>query len=118
MMITNTMDSNNALKELAVRFRQHRVSSNISQKELAEKTGVSLKTIQRFEKGEEIGLSTFVKLMRGIELEHNLEGMIPDYTKRPSYYAAQSSYSDYKLPKRARKKTENSNGEWKWGDEQ
>ena len=117
MLITNDLDSS-AMKELAVRFRQHRVSSNISQKELEEKTGVSLKTIQRFEKGEEIRLLTFIKLMQGVDLEHNLEGMIPDYTKRPSYIAAQSSLSDYKWPKRARKESDNIDSEWKWGDEE
>lgn len=112
MLITNNLDCDTALNEIAVRFRQHRVSARITQKELAKETGVSLRTIARFEKGEEIGMLTFLKLIQGIGLEHNLENIIPDYTRRPSYYA-----NNGKLPKRAVKKKTN-NGEWKWGDEQ
>ncbi len=112
MLITNDLDCNAAMNEFAVRFKQHRVSAHITQKELAEKTGIGLRTIIRFEKGEEIGLLTFVKLMQGIGLEHNLENIIPDYTKRPSYIANSGN-----LPKRARKKKVNTT-EWKWGDEE
>lgn len=54
---------------------------------------------------------SFVKLLQGVGLEHNLENIIPDYTKRPSYIANGGN-----LPKRARKKK--MNNEWKWGDEQ
>ncbi len=112
MLITNDLDCNAAMSEFAVRFKQHRVSARITQKELAEKTGVALRTISRFEKGEEISMLAFIKLLQGVGLEHNLENIIPDYTKRPSYFANGGN-----LPKRARKnKTDNT--EWKWGDEQ
>lgn len=112
MLINNNLDCSIAAKELAVRFKQHRVSSRITQKELAEKTGVSLRTITRFERGEEISILTFIKLLQGVGLERNLESIIPDYTKRPSYFA-----NGCKLPKRAVKKKTNDK-EWKWGDEQ
>lgn len=111
MLITNDSDCNAVMGEFAIRFRQHRVSARITQKELAQKTGVGLKTISNFENGKEIGLFSFVKLLQGVGLEHNLENIIPDYTKRPSYIANGGN-----LPKRARKKK--MNNEWKWGDEQ
>lgn len=112
MWITDDLDCNIVMSELSTRFRQHRVSAHITQKELAKKTGVGLKTIYRFEKGEEIGLLSFIKLIQGVGLEHNLECIIPDYTKRPSYIAKGGN-----LPKRARKKKTKFT-EWKWGDEQ
>jgi len=111
MLITDNLDCNAVINELAARFKQHRVSARITQKELAERTGVGLRTIARFEKGEEVGLLTFIKLMQCVRLEHNLEGIIPDYTMRPSYFAMNGN-----LPKRERKKKVN-NGKWKWGDE-
>lgn len=111
MLISDTLDCDAAAKELAGRFWYHRVSSGITQKELAEKTGVGLRTIGRFENGEEIGLFIFVKLLQGIGLEHNLENMIPDYAKRPSYFTEGNQ-----LPKRARKKKAAKRG-GKWGDE-
>lgn len=109
MIISRNMSSIDTMKELSVRFKQHRVASRVSQKELSEKTGVSERTISRFENGEEIGLLTFIKLMQGLELEHNLEGNIPDYTRRPSFFA-----EGYHPPKIARKKK--NKDEWKWGD--
>ena len=112
MVITNDLDNNEAMKELAARFKQHRISARITQKELAEKTGVSQRTITHFEKGGKVGLLTFIKLLHGVGLEHNLENIIPDYTRRPSYFA-----NNGVLPKRAIKK-EQLNSEWKWGDEQ
>ena len=107
MLISNDLECNDVIKELAARFKQHRISSRITQKELADKTGVGLRTISRFEKGEEIGMLTLIKLLQGVGLEHNLENIIPDYTKRPSYFA-----NGGKLPKRAIKK-ELTNNEWK-----
>lgn len=112
MLITNNMDCNVTMKEFAARFKQHRVAARITQRELAKKTGVGLRTISRFEKGEEVGMLTFIKLLQGVGLEHNLENIIPDYTRRPSYFA-----NNGVLPKRAIKK-EQLNSEWKWGDEQ
>ena len=111
MLITNNSDINIVMSEIADRFKQYRISARITQKELAIKTGVGLRTISRFEKGEEVGMLTFLKLMQGVGLEHNLESVIPDYTKRPSYFA-----NNKILPKRARKKPVK-NTEWKWGDE-
>lgn len=111
MLISDNLECDNVIKEFAIRFKQHRISARITQKELAKKTGISLRTISRFEKGEEIGLLTFAKLLQGVGLEHNLENIIPDHTKRPSYFV-----SGGKLPKRAKKK-EMTNNEWKWGDE-
>ena len=110
MLINNETNSLDAMKELSVRFKQHRVSCRITQKELSEKTGVSLRTISRFENGEEISVLTFIKLIKGVGLLHNLETIIADYTRRPSYFATNGN-----LPKRARKKEYS--GEWKWGDE-
>ena len=112
MLITNNLDGNVTMKEFAARFKQHRVAVRITQRELAKKTGVGLRTISRFEKGEEIGILTFIKLLQGVELERNLENVIPDYTRRPSYYANNGN-----LPKRAVRKKQ-ADSEWKWGDEQ
>lgn len=111
MLITNNMDCYEAMAEFAARFKQHRIAAHLTQKEIANKTGVGLRTIARFEKGEEIGMLTFIKLIQGVGLEHNLENIIPDYTKRPSFFA-----NGEKAAKRARK-DKSSTAEWKWGED-
>lgn len=111
MLITDNMNCYDVMLEFATRFKQHRIASHLTQKDVADKTGVGLRTIARFEKGEEIGMLTFIKLLQGVGLEHNLENIIPDYTRRPSYFA-----NDEKTAKRARKNKAIA-AEWKWGED-
>ena len=87
----------------------------MTQKQLADRSGVSLRSIQRFEKGEDIQFSNLVKLLNALGLTNNLEMLVPDVTGRPSAYVKQT-------PKRQRvrvikddpvKDTET----FKWGDD-
>jgi transcriptional regulator with XRE-family HTH domain len=50
-------------KELANRFRILRKKSKISQKEMAERSGVSLGSLKRFENTGKISLESLLKLM-------------------------------------------------------
>lgn len=84
----------------------------MTQKELAEKSMVSLSTIKRFENNEEISLTKLVQLLMALDLINNLDMLIPDQSSRPSSYAA-----DYKAKQRVRKKSEKEKT-WKWGDEE
>lgn len=86
MRIVNELHEDNIIKELSVRFKQYRIDSNITQTELAKKAGVSVRTISRFEKGEDIGLVTITKLFKALGLAKNMEMLVPEMSKRPSYY--------------------------------
>ena len=50
-------------KELANRFRILRKKSKISQKQMAERSGVSLGSLKRFENAGKISLESLLKLM-------------------------------------------------------
>ena len=52
------------------------------------------------------------KILLALELGDNIELLVPDQTKRPSFYLEKTADK----PKRVRKKIEKS--EFKWGDEQ
>ena len=67
-------------------FKNYRIYSNISRELLSDWTNVSIKTIKNFEDGKDIKLSTFKKLVAGLGLEFIDTAIIPDVTKRPSYY--------------------------------
>ncbi len=104
------MDHN--LSEISSRFKQYRIHYPMTQKEMADLSGVSQRSISRFENGEEIGLGNFIKLLDVLGLSANLDMLIPDQSRRPS------SYLEHKTRKRASsRKTTYVKKEFKWGDE-
>ena len=58
----NDFDPNAIVKDLVIRARKLRLSSNITQADLAIKSGVSLGSIKRFERTGEISLSNLLYL--------------------------------------------------------
>lgn len=78
-------------KELANRFRIQRKKSKISQKQMAERSGVSLGSLKRFEDTGKISLESLLKLMhflgrlneinRILTVEENREDIEKLFTK-------------------------------------
>ena len=84
----------------------------MSQQDLADKTGVSKRSISRLEQGESVQVDNLFKILLALDLGENIELLVPDQTKRPSFYLEKTGDK----PKRVRKRIEKS--EFKWGDEQ
>lgn len=78
------------IETLSKRLKNYRIEYPMTQKQLEEKSGVSLRCIQRFEKGEDIQLSNLIKLLNALELIDNIDMLIPDVTTRPSAYVYQT----------------------------
>jgi transcriptional regulator with XRE-family HTH domain len=104
-----------ALSDIARRIKRYRIAYPMTQKELAEKSGVSLRSIQYFENGREISLKYFIKILIALDLGENLNVLIPDMDDRPSAYMAQAQG---KVRQRASSSSnKNDQGTFKWGDE-
>lgn len=87
----------------------------MTQQQLADRSGVSIRTIQMFENGADIKLSNLIKLLEAVDLSDNINMLIPDVTKRPSY---EIMSMEGNLPKRVRRKKEKlSNSSFKWGED-
>lgn len=82
-MLWTGMSNPAILKELGKRFEELRLRKNIMQAKVAENSGVSLRTISRFEKGESISTVNLIKLMRELEILENLEQLIPEMPVSP-----------------------------------
>lgn len=68
------------LSDLGDRLRQHRLNQNLSSKELADRSGVSVRTITGFERGEKnISLLNLIELLRALRLINNLNELIPTF---------------------------------------
>lgn len=105
---------NEKYSELSNRFKQYRIHYPLTQNELAEKSGVSVRSISRFENGEDISLTNFMKLLRALDLEESIIDMIPDQSKRPSYYLEK----EHKRKRASGTRSSNSNNApFVWGDE-
>ena len=110
------LSSHSALSELASRLKAYRIDYPLTQKELADKSGVALRSVLRMESGEDVQLGNLIKVLIALDLDANLDMLVPDPTKRPSFYLNVKSIKP--LRKRARKKElKNPETGIKWGDE-
>lgn len=100
------------IKELGQKIKTYRIMKEMSQQDLEDKSGVSKRSISRLEQGESVQVDNLFKLLLALGLGDNIELLVPDQTKRPSYYLEKSENK----PKRVRKKTVKN--DFKWGDEE
>ena len=105
--IYNYMDSNayitnqDIIALLCQRLKEYRLAARISQKEMAEKSGVSLTTISHLEQGvnRNITLNNFISLLRVLGLEQRLSDLLPELPVPPMALKQMNKY----IPKRVRR---------------
>lgn len=68
---------------LCKRLESIRLSRNITQAQLAVEAGVSPRTIGRLEKGQGVSMDTFIRIMMALNIQQNLEALLPDPSVRP-----------------------------------
>lgn len=100
------------IRELGQKIKMYRIMKEMSQQDLEDKTGVSKRSISRLEQGESVQLDNLFKILVAMDLGENIELLVPDQTRRPSFYLEKAD----NRPKRVRKKTVKKI--FKWGDEE
>ena len=85
--------NNEIISELGGRFKEYRLFSNLTQKEVAVKSGVSIFTISQFEKGEvgNIGFGTILSLLRSIGFIAEAEKLLPPLPVLPTQIAKEKN---------------------------
>ena len=111
MKINKQLSPEEAKKEIVSRIKQDRILSGITQEKLADMAMVSVRTIKRFEAGEEISLLNFVRILNALDLMEGLDELVPDQELRPSLHMPEYKPRKRVSTKRAPKP------DWKWGDE-
>lgn len=73
---------------LGGRFKDYRLRANLTQKEVAETTGLSILTIHRFENGtvNNISLATFLLLLKAVGCINYLDALMPEQPESPYLY--------------------------------
>ena len=91
---------------LCRRLKEYRLAARISQKEMAEKSGVSLTTISHLEQGvnQNITLNNFISLLRVIGMQQRLYDLLPELPMPPMALKQINKY----IPKRVRRNSHDS----------
>jgi transcriptional regulator with XRE-family HTH domain len=84
--MNNAKSCQEYIKELGRRIKYYRVMREMSQQELADKTGISKRSISRLEQGDSVELNSFIIILIALDLGSIIELLVPDQRKRPSYY--------------------------------
>ena len=100
------------ISELGKKIKTYRIMKDLSQEDLSEKTGISKRSISRLEQGESIQVDNLFKILIALDLGDNIDLLVPDQTRRPSYYLENPD----SRPQRVRKK-KSEQTTFRWGDE-
>lgn len=98
---------------LAKAYESIRLEKGLTEQEVSQRGGVSKDAIQRFKKGENIGLKNFIGILKGIDRLEKLLLVLPEEVHNPLV-------SVKPIPKRQRirkKKKEAKKKKFVWGDE-
>ncbi len=83
------------LKEIGVRCKEHRINNQLTQKDLASNTGLSLSTISKLEQGDlNISFVKFLLILRVLGLANNMDMLLP---KLPDLSIFTMSKEDYTI---------------------
>lgn len=70
---------------LGTRFKDYRMRCNLTQREVAEQSGIGLTTIHKFENGTagNLSLSTFILLLKVVGQINTLDDVLPELPESP-----------------------------------
>ena len=114
-MKINSENNNSAvLSELGARIKRNRIDMQLSQQDFAAKAGISTRTLSAAENGEDIRLSSLLRILRTLNCLENLDLLLPELAFDPESYRT--------LGRERKRVSRTSEGkdtsEWKWGDEE
>ncbi len=115
MKISPQLSDEAVLKELGGRLAGARIEHNLTQAALAEKAGVSKRTVERLESGEvATQLSGFLRVCRSLGLLERFETLLPEPVPGPM---AQLKQAGRKRQRATGKKTaQDKTKKWTWGE--
>ena len=110
------------LAELGERLARTRLERNLDQRQLAVEAGVSKRTVERLEDGEPVRMSSFVRVMRALDLLDRLDQLVPEPLPSPIERLKTSGRRRRRASGRRRGSDRPSESEragtWTWSDSQ
>ena len=101
------------LSELGARLSAVRLARDLTQAQLAHDSGVSKRTVERIEAGQSAQLTSFIRILRTLNLLDGLELLLPPPQPGPMDLLRRAG----KIPQRASGSSAPSGEPWTWADE-
>ena len=114
MRLYGTENNQTILMELGRRIQDTRIAASLTQKELAERAGISLSTLVRLESGESARFEYVLNTLRALNLLSNIDLLVQEQEIRPSDLL---DYGKKRKRVRTAPKENPLRKPWKWGDE-
>ena len=112
MKINGSENNTFILAEIGKRIKEIRVTHSMTQKEMAEKAGVSTKTVERIESGENVKIENLLNVLRILNFLQNINLLVPEQ----EFLSVEEK--EKKRQRVSKKKiVDNDVNEWKWGAE-
>ena len=115
MRINKELTDKAVLQEVGERLAHARLEHGLTQAELAEKTGVSKRTVERLESGEvATQLSGLLRVCRALDLLDGFDALLPEAVPGPM---AQLKTKGRERQRARRKKVAAMPKKWTWGQQ-
>lgn len=72
------MTNSAILRTLGERLKEYRLRLDLQQSELAAHAGVNVSTVSRIEKGENVSMDSYLRILRSLDMLDNLDEFIPE----------------------------------------
>jgi len=118
MQLQDYLSDEAILTELGSRLARLRIESELTQKELANKSGVSKPTVVRLEQGTPVQTTTLIRIFRTLNLLSSLDGVILAESIRPMDTLLQQGKKRQRVRKSEAKEKPQPKEPFHWGDEQ
>ncbi len=113
MRIFGNENNQTIMRELGQRMQDTRIAMNLTQAQMAERSGVALRTVVRIESGESVKVESVLNILRVLGMLGNLNEMIQEQVLAPTELI--DIGKKRKRVTAAKKEQEKST--WVWGDE-
>jgi transcriptional regulator with XRE-family HTH domain len=115
MNISKLLTDDAILAEMGKRIARCRLDRQLTQADVAERAGVSKRTVERIEAGASAQLSTIIRILRVLNLLQGVDLLIPKPGPRPMDLLKLKG----KVRQRAssNRRPNRSNKKWSWGDD-
>jgi transcriptional regulator with XRE-family HTH domain len=115
MKISNSLNDETVLAELGGRIAEHRINLQLTQAELADRAGVSKRTVERVEAGASAQLTGVIRIFRALELLPGFDLLLPPSAPRPTDLLKRKGKARQRASSRSGSKTEDK--PWSWKDD-
>lgn len=111
----DTLNTDAGLEEIGLRITRERIRQKLTQAELAKEAGIGKRTLERLENGDTVQLTSFLRVLRALDLMDRLIALLPDPQPTPMQLLENAVEEPRRVYKK--RKPETDPKPWTWGED-